>query len=192
MKTTASTTLVAGLALGLLLAGCSSRPCRPCADPGAPPRTFLVLNAKPVPDPECGFMQVFVDGRVVSVSARERLLVLEESTRVRVETVPVWSAGTRVQDVSFGPQERELSLPKILAVDGQDATVYVGEYNEEGSVWSGWHLAITPTVRADEIHMTVSYGHHEAGRLIDVVPATSISGPADRTFIIESRPPPQP
>jgi hypothetical protein len=137
-------------------------------------------------------MQVFIDGRVLSVPGRERLPALDEAAPVPVETAPVWSAGTRVQEVSFGPQVRELSLPKVLAVDGQDATVYVGEFNNDGDVWSGWHLAITPTVRSDEIHMTVSYRHHEAGRLIDTVPATSISGPPGRVFILESRPPRQP
>lgn len=179
---------ITALALGLLLTACSSRACRPCDDARVPDRQFLVLQARPIPDPQAGITQVFVDGKIVSVPGRERVQVLDRVASVAGTAAPVWSAESPAQDVSFGPQARELNSPKILAIDGQDATVFVGENNEDGSIRNGWHLAITPTVRSEQIHMTVAYQHHEDGKLIDSVPPTAISGPAGRVFIIESRP----
>jgi hypothetical protein len=125
---------------------------------------------------------------VVTVPGGRRIQTLEESARVEGKPSPVWLAGSQVPDAAFGRGARVVSGPKILALDGQDATVFVGESNRDGSIRSGWQLEVTPRIHAEQVHMTVAYRHHEGGRLVDSVPATPIEGPAGRVFILESRP----
>lgn len=181
---------VSTLALGLVLGACSSRPCRPCLDPHVPHRQFLVLQARSIPDPQSGVTQVFVDGKVVSVPGREPVEVLDRAAPVAGTAAPVWLVENELRADAFGPRAREVNSPKLLAVDGQDATVSVREDNPDGSIHRGWDLSITPTVRSAQIQLAVAYHRYQDGRLVDSVPVTSVRGPAGRVFIIESRPTP--
>jgi hypothetical protein len=172
---------------GLLLSACSSTRC-PETSCGEPVRHFVVLRATPVADPSDGTPQVFVDSRVVTVPGTGRIRALDEAAGVEAATTPVWLAGTEIPVASFGERARLVAAPKILALDGQDATVLVGENAADGSLRDGWHLEVTPTIRSEQVHLTVAYRHHEAGRLVDSVPSTPLEATAGRVFILESLP----
>lgn len=175
--------------VALLAAACSSSVCCPRATPCSEAvRRFVVLRPTPVADPQGGPSQVFIDVSVVAVPVSGRIQALEESARIDSKPAPVWLAGTQLPDASFGAGVRVVAAPKLLAIDGQEATVFVGEHNKDGTIHSGWHLRVTPMIRSDQVHMTVAYRHHEGGRLVDSVPATPLEGPVGRVFIIESRP----
>lgn len=171
--------------VGLSVAACSSSSRRCCVSACEPSRQFLVLQAKPVAHADEG-THVLLECRVVTVPGQGRIQALDEAGHAGVAAAPVWVSDRQADDLSFGPRARVVNAPSILAVDGQDATMFVGDHHD-GPVRSGWHLAVTPTIVADRIHMTVAYRHHEAGRLVHAVPAMSIDGPPGRVFIIESR-----
>lgn len=180
--------LLAGL-MGLLAAACSSVCCPPETH-RAEPRRFVVLQATPLPGPQGGPGQILVDARVLTVHGGGAVDDLAASERIDCPTAPVWVAGTQELDAGFGAVAGADAKPRILALDGQSATIVLGETLSDSCLPpSRWHIEVTPTVRSEAVHMAVAYRHYEGGRLLDSVPTTSLEGLAGRVFIIESLPP---
>jgi hypothetical protein len=104
----------AAIACSILLAGCAAR-C-PCETPGLPP--FPALAAEPPAAPSA--TQVFLDAEVIRVSGAgpERVAGRVLSDSERHDLV---GAHRRRQDA------RVLTSPKVLVLDGQDATIFLGE-----------------------------------------------------------------
>jgi len=179
--------LLAGL-MGLLATACSSVCCPPethCADT----RRFVVLQAKLLAGSPGGPEQILVDARVLTVHGGGSIDALAASERIDCPTAPVWVAGTQELDAGLGAVAGTDAKPRILALDGQPAIMFLSETLPDGSLPSGWHIEVTPTVRSEAVHMAVAYRHYEGGRLVDFVPTISLEGPAGRVFIIESLPP---
>lgn len=181
--------------LGLLASACSSRrACTPrgcAATPAAPiargisERQFLVLRARSVGDD-----QVLVDASVVAVATRGPIPALQGASPVAGTPGPAWMGGTQAPDVVFGSDARLLNAPMVLALNGQTATLDVGAAPQDAALANGWHLAVTPTMGPDSIALLVEYRQHEGGRVTRSVPATTLSGPGGRGFILEALPVP--
>jgi hypothetical protein len=171
--------------LGFVATACSSVCCPPAAQK-ADARRFLVLRAKHIPDPQAGTDQVFVDSEVLTIREGESVSALGSSQRVEGTDAPVWVASSDQVEGVLGPRARVDARPKMLALDGQTATVFVGETAGDGSPSSGWNIEVTPRVQSDTIRMAVTYRHYAGGRLLDTVPATSLDVPAGKVVIIES------
>lgn len=173
---------------GLVATACSSV-CCPRATERADARRFVVLAARTIADPQAGVDQVFVDSEVLTVRPGEPVAALNALQQLGGTAAPVWVAKSEKVEGLLGPRARVDARPKMLALDGQTATVFIGETMGDGSPSSGWDIEVTPRVQRETIHMAVAYRHYRGGRLLDTVPATSLEVPAGTVVIIESLPP---
>lgn len=185
--------VAAVLVLAVLAPACSPARCRTapaCYRSGLRPsavrpaaRRFLVLRAKPLPE-----AQLLIEGTIVEVAAAGRVAVLDRAEPVAGTAAPTWMGGTDAPDVLFGPTARVVHAPRMLVLDGQDATLFIGTSQADGSMHDGWHMSVTPTLQGERIQMVVGYQRRDAGKLVDAVAKTTITGPAGRVFILESLP----
>jgi D-serine deaminase-like pyridoxal phosphate-dependent protein len=169
-------------------AGCARPWCpRPCAPPG--PRHFLVLRATPMPRGADEEPTAFVETSVVEVSRPGALTALRAARPLASDGAPAWLAGPGEPDATFGPGARVLTSPRIVAIQEQMATVFVGEADREGAPAAGYRIEVTPTRVGAETRLVAGYALWQGGRVVQQVPRTTLEAPAGGVFLVEALPP---
>ena len=214
------TLLVPGaLALALLAVACARRPVTwvdAGPDPVADAREFVLMRVERVPTagPKDDVPQWLVHVKVVGHD-RDGPLPHPEVAESKGIGEGVWEADSSNVAALFGDGptagRRTLQSPKMLVLDGQRGTVFIGETKTPAeledagvrdvgvrmhgssedmlaeSVHAGTELVVTPTASEEGAVTTrVRYRRWHAGDLVREVPATSLRMTTGKTYVFEA------
>jgi hypothetical protein len=185
------------LGLALVLGGCCCpQPCDRAATAStttasvtAPTRQFLVVRCTVLTKRgEDGRRQILLESSLISVGHAGTIEALEKAERTEEKAAPVWLAGAEVPEATFGEPFEVLIKPSLVTLDGDEATVQVGEIGGPGGRRSSSELNASPTWRAGQVDIKVAFAHHRAGALTSRIPEVTLRTPDRRVFIIEVLP----